>query len=115
MFAEIKYLRPDFSDTYTEFGELDKFSISDFDGFIESLADALAQNAAEQQNLNMEIRHNQTTQINFEAAYSRIADADMALESTHYAKTKLLVQSSASMVGEANKLSEVGLPFLIDK
>jgi len=115
LFAEIKYLRPDFADTYTEFGELDKFSISDFDGFIESLADALAQNAAEQQNLNMEIRHNQTTQINFEAAFSRIADADMALESTRYAKTKLLVQSSASMVGEANKLSEVGLPFLVDQ
>ena len=115
LFAEIKYLRPDSAATYTDFGKLDQFSVADFQGFIENLADSLAQNSAEQQNLNMEIRHNQTTLINFEAAFSRIADADMALESTRFARTKLLVQSSASMVGEANKLSEIGLPFIVDQ
>jgi flagellin-like hook-associated protein FlgL len=39
-------------------------------------------------------------------------DADMALESTRFAKQNVLVQSSAAMVAQANQLTNIALTLL---
>ena len=49
---------------------------------------------------------------NNEAAYGRIMDADMALESTRFARQNVLVQSSAAMVAQANQLTGIALTLL---
>ena len=46
---------------------------------------------------------------NLEAAHGRIMDADVALESTRFARQNVLVQASASMVAQANQLTQVAL------
>ena len=76
---------------------------------IEDVADALAQNGAEQQRLNLEIEGLRTNQVNLEAAHGRIMDADVALESTRFARQNVLVQSSAAIVAQANQLTDLAL------
>ena len=46
------------------------------------------------------------------AAYGRIMDADIALESTRMARQNVLVQSSAAMVAQANQLTNIALTVL---
>jgi flagellin len=101
--------------TSFEFEDLEKFSMEDFSGFIQNIASAIAQIGAEQSRLNMEMRHNETARVNLEAAKSRIMDADMAQESSRFAKTNVLVQSSASMVAQANQISEVALRLIVNR
>jgi len=101
--------------TSFEFEDLEKFSMEDFSGFIQNIASAIAQIGAEQSRLNMEMRHNETARVNLEAAKSRIMDADMAQESSRFAKTNVLVQSSASMVAQANQLSDIALRLIVNR
>ena len=89
--------------------------MEDFSGFIQNIASAIAQIGAEQSRLNMEMRQNETARVNLEAAKSRIMDADMAQESTRFAKTNVLVQSSASMVAQANQISDVALRLIVNR
>jgi len=49
---------------------------------------------------------------NLEAAHGRIMDADIALESTRFARHNVLVQASASMVAQANQLTNIALTVL---
>ena len=49
---------------------------------------------------------------NLEAAHGRIMDADIALESTRFARQNVLVQSSAAMVAQANQLTQVALTVI---
>lgn len=114
IYAEISYQQTSVGESI-ELENLDKFLIDDFSGFIQNLASALAQNAAEQSRLNMEIRQNESARVNLEAAKSRIMDADVAQESTRFAKTNVLVQSSASMVAQANQLSEIALRLIVNR
>jgi flagellin len=86
--------------------------MDDFTNFTQNLATALAQNGAEQQRLNMEIEGLRTNQVNLEAAHGRIMDADIALESTRFARRNVLVQSSAAMVAQANQLTNLALNLL---
>ena len=51
-------------------------------------------------------------QINLEAATSRIMDADMAAESTKFARQNVLVQAGSAMVVQANQLANVVLALL---
>jgi flagellin len=95
-----------------EFEDLDKFTMEDFGGFIQNLATALAQNGAEQQRLNLEVEGLRANQVNLEAAHGRIMDADIALESTRFARQNVLVQSSAAMVAQANQLTNLALNLL---
>ena len=98
--------------TSTEFKGLGEFSVEDFGGFTENLATALAQNGAEQQRLNLEVEGLRANQVNLEAAHGRIMDADIALESTRFARQNVLVQSSAAMLAQANSLTDVALNLL---
>ena len=112
VFAEINYLRATSASTSTEFEDLDKFTMNDFTNFTQNLATALAQNGAEHQRLNMEIEGLRINQVNLETAHGRIMDADIALESTRFARRNVLVQSSAAMVAQANQLTNLALNIL---
>ena len=54
----------------------------------------------------------QTNVTNLEAAHGRIMDADIALESTRFARQNVLVQASASMTAQANQLTNIALTLL---
>ena len=79
---------------------------------IERIADARAENGAEQNRLNMVDDLLIGKHTNLEAAHGRIMDADMALESTRFARQNVLVQASASMVAQANQLTSISLTLL---
>jgi flagellin-like hook-associated protein FlgL len=104
-----------YDEIYTSDGYLSSImfvSVGQFENVIERLADARAENGAEQSRLNIVgelLVHNQT---NLEAAHGRIMDADIALESTRFARHNVLVQASAAMTAQANQLTNVALTLL---
>ena len=79
---------------------------------IEKLADLRAENGAEQNRLTMAGDLLALNQTNLEAAHGRIMYADIALESTRFARQNVLVQASAAMVAQANQLTNVALTVL---
>ncbi len=87
-------------------------SVGQFTNVIERLADARAENGAELSRLNMTNELLIQNQTNLEAAHGRIMDADIALESTRFARQNVLVQASASMVAQANQLTSIALQIL---
>jgi flagellin len=87
-------------------------SIGSFTEMIQRLADARAENGAEQQRVQSSYEFHQTNLVNLEAAHGRIMDVDVALESTRFAKNNVLVQASASMTAQANQLTQVALTLL---
>jgi flagellin len=104
-----------FDQVYTSDGFLNNImlvSVGQFTTVIERLADVRAENGAEQQRLNLEIEGLRTNQVNLEAAHGRIMDADVALESTRFARQNVLVQSSAAMVAQANQLTDLALRLM---
>ncbi len=87
-------------------------SMGTFNDLIERIADARAENGAEQNRLGMVSELLVQNQTNLEAAHGRIMDADVALESTRFARQNVLVQSSAAMVAQANQLTNIALTIL---
>ena len=87
-------------------------SIKQFTDAIERLADMRAENGAEQNRVLNSIDLLQTNMTNLEAAHGRIMDADIALESTRFARHNVLVQASAAMTAQANQLTNVALQLL---
>jgi flagellin len=92
--------------------DITKVSIHDFTLAIEKIADLRAENGAEQNRLGISSELLVQNQTNLEAAYGRIMDADIALESTRMARQNVLVQSSAAMVAQANQLTSIALTVL---
>ena len=92
--------------------DITKVSIADFLLAIEKLADMRAENGAEQNRLSMASDLLKQNQTNLEAAYGRIMDADIAMESTRMARHNVMVQASASMVAQANQLTSIALTVL---
>jgi flagellin len=87
-------------------------SVGQFAESIERLADMRAENGAEQNRVMNSIGLLQTNMTNLEAAHGRIMDADIALESTRFARHNVLVQASAAMTAQANQLTNVALQLL---
>ena len=87
-------------------------NVSQFTEAIERLADMRAENGAEQNRIMNSINLLQTNVTNLEAAHGRIMDADIALESTRFARQNVLVQASASMTAQANQLTNLALVLL---
>ena len=87
-------------------------SIGGFVGAIERLADMRAENGAEQNRVMNSIELLQSNLTNLEAAHGRIMDADIAAESTRFAKQNVLVQAGAAMTAQANQLTNVALQLL---
>jgi flagellin-like hook-associated protein FlgL len=87
-------------------------SMSSFTDIIQRVADARAENGAEQSRIGMANELLIQNQTNLEAAHGRIMDADVALESSRFARQNVLVQSSAAMVAQANQLTNIALQML---
>ena len=87
-------------------------SVGQFSEAIERLADMRAENGAEQNRILNSIDLLQTNMTNLEAAHGRIMDADIALESTRFARYNVLVQAGAAMTAQANQLTNVALALL---
>ena len=87
-------------------------SVSQFIDIIGKIADMRAENGAEQNRVMQRIDLLQTNITNLEAAHGRIMDADIAMESTKFARYNILVQASASMTAQANQLSNVALSLI---
>jgi flagellin-like hook-associated protein FlgL len=91
---------------------LSNFSVADFVDYIQTLANARAINGGTMSRLNYAEEMLDENRMNLEAATSRIVDADMALESTKFARQNVLVQAGAAMVVQANQLSNIVLALL---
>jgi flagellin len=87
-------------------------SIGAFTNAIEKLADVRAENGAEQNRALQVTELLRTNLTNLEAAHGRIMDADIALESTRFARHNVLVQASAAMTAQANQLTNVALQLI---
>ena len=98
------------SDGYIK--DITKISVEEFTNIIEKIADARAENGAEQQRVNQSLNLQQNNLVNLEAARGRIMDVDVALESSRLARNSVKVQASAAMVAQANQLSSVALSLL---
>lgn len=94
------------------FTDISDISIYQFTHVIEKVADARAENGAEQARITQSYELHQTNLVNLEAAHGRIMDADIAVESTRFAKNNVLVQASASMTAQANQLTSIALTLL---
>ncbi len=109
------YIPSGYSEAFTEDGYLSSIlfvSMGQFTSVIERIADARAENGAEQNRLLMVDELLTSNMTNLEAAHGRIMDADVALESTRFAQRNVLVQAAASMVAQANQLSSIALTVL---
>ena len=88
------------------------FSVADFVDYIQTLANFRAVNGGTMSRLGYAEQMLEENQINLEAATSRIMDADMAAESTKFARQNVLVQAGSAMVVQANQLANVVLALL---
>ncbi len=95
----------------TSYG-LEDFSVADFVDYIQSVANFRAINGGTMSRLNYATSILEETEVNLEAAKSRIMDVDMAKESTRLAQQSVMLQASASMITQANQLNQVVLQLL---
>jgi len=93
-------------------GSILAVSIGQLTSAIERLADVRAENGAEQNRMMQVHDMLQSSLTNLEAAHGRIMDADIALESTRFARHNVLVQAGAAMTAQANQLTNVALSLL---
>jgi len=92
--------------------DLSDFSVAQLKAFIQLGATSRAQNGAEMARLEVSNEMLATNHTNLEAANSRLADVDVAIESTQFAKNNILVQSAAAMLAQANTSQSVALSLL---
>ncbi len=92
--------------------DLTDFSVADFVDFIQTIANFRAVNGGTMSRLDYAGRMLDENQVNLESAYGRIMDADIAMESSKFARQNVLVQASASMVAQANQLTNIALTLL---
>ena len=79
---------------------------------IQEIATLRATNGAEASRLQYSLDSLATNRTNLEAANSRIFDVDVAQETTRLARNKILVQSGAAMLAQANASSQIALKLL---
>jgi flagellin len=79
---------------------------------IQSLATMMAANGAQASRLQFALDSLNVNKVNLEAANSRIFDVDVAAETTKLARANILVQSGATMLSQANTVSQIALKLL---
>jgi flagellin len=79
---------------------------------MEKIADARAENGAEQNRVMQALEFTEVNYVNLEAAHGRIMDTDIAAESTRFSRNNVLVQASAAMTAQANQLTNVALTLI---
>ena len=82
------------------------------DTAIQNLAVLRASNGAEQSRVTYSMDILAVNRINLEAANSQIMDADMALESTNYARNSILAEAGVAMLAQANQAPQSVLALL---
>ena len=88
------------------------FAISLFTDAMGKITDIRAENGAEQNRLRYALLSMESFYANMEAAHGRIMDADIAAESTRFARSNILVQSSSSMTVQAKQLTSLALTLI---
>ncbi|MBI5381360.1 MAG: hypothetical protein HZA31_05625 [Opitutae bacterium] len=91
---------------------LSSLSLSSITGAIQDLATNRAQNGASQSRLGFATELLTVNKANLEAANSRIADVDVADESTQLARFNILVQAGTAMLSQANQSSQSVMKLL---
>jgi len=91
---------------------LTEVSIGAFKQVLQNIAALRSQNGATMSRLDFSTDHVERKRNNLITAHSKIMDADMAKESTNLARDNVLVQSSASMLSQANMITEMALVLL---
>jgi len=79
---------------------------SDLHSTIQQVANARAQNGAEQMQLQMAADLNATNTVNLEQALSRIQDVDIAQVTSDLARTKVLIEAGTAMLAQANQSTD---------
>ena len=98
------------SDGYVK--DITRISVDEFTNIIEKIADARAENGAEQQRVTQSVKLHENNLVNLQAAHGRIMDVDVAMESTRLARHSVTVQASAAMVAQANQMTAIALTLL---
>ena len=98
------------ADGYAE--RITDFPVNIITEVLEKIADARAENGAEQNRVMHALQSMEVNYAKKEAAHGRIMDADIALESTRFAKHNVLVQASAAMTAQANQLPNTVLTLI---
>ncbi len=92
--------------------DITDFTISQMTDVMGKIADARAENGAEQNRVMHALQFMEINYTNLEAAHGRIMDADIAAESTRFARNNVLVQSGAAMTAQANQLTNIVLSLI---
>ncbi|MFM8983901.1 MAG: flagellin, partial [Spartobacteria bacterium] len=79
---------------------------TDLHSTIQQVANARAQNGAEQMQLQMAADLNATNTVNLEQALSRIQDVDIAQVTSDLARTKVLIEAGTAMLAQANQSTD---------
>jgi flagellin len=87
-------------------------SVGVFKQVLQNIAALRSQNGATMSRLDFSGDHVERKRNNMISAHSKIMDVDMAAESTNLAKYNVLVQSSASMLTQANMITEMALVLI---
>jgi flagellin len=87
-------------------------ALTDITDAIQNVATFRAQNGAEQSRLGYASELLTVNKANLEAANSRIADVDVAEESTQLARWNILTQSGTAMLAQANQSAQIALKLL---
>jgi flagellin-like hook-associated protein FlgL len=90
-------------------GDLWDYSVAEFQNFTELIADARAQNGAEQNSLGTSWELLSVNLNQLEKANGRIKDADYAKEVTNLGKSQILNQSAAMTLGQQNRITSEAL------
>ena len=91
---------------------LGEVSVGVYSQALQNIATLRAQNGASMSQLEYGYDNLTNEKNNLNAARGRIEDVDMASESTRLSKFNILVQASASMLSQANSLSEISLVLM---
>lgn len=98
--------------TITAASTLNSITVTNVTDAIQEVATQRAVNGAQQSRLQFASQTLNTNKVNLEAANSRIADTDIAAESTAFARYNILVQSGSAMLAQANSSQQVALRLL---
>jgi len=98
--------------TITGAADLAALSVQDTTDALANVATSRAQNGAESSRLGFAAQLLATNGQNLQAANSRIADVDVAQESTNFAKANILVQFGTTMLAQANASAQSVLRLL---
>jgi flagellin len=87
--------------------EFDGLTLNAYRTALQEVSTLIGQNGASQSRINSALSSLSVNGVNLEASLSRIADVDVAAESTRLAKTKVLSEFSTTVLQQANANASV--------